>query len=260
MSNQQEILDNNSKDIDKHIEDLINEILILNTELDILNDWYINNWINLVNKNMEKYKNEYESDTNNWILWDDWIKKYIFEPKKYQYHVYVRAFLDKLYVYLNKKHRDYKNNKNMWKSSKYLKYYIHLIFKTGFYNNKTYNSNKKIINELIMLISYLSNPLHGFSIYFNKKYISKTDEDMEKNINDIVDLILKKSINSDVIKQPIDLNIEGKKQKYLNCVTWKILDKPQIKNFLSFLEKYFLKDFEESIEESKKWLEIFKNK
>lgn len=244
---QEELVAQQDKDIDKHLEMLVNQILILKTELDILKDWYINEWKLICNKIEKKFK------TNMVKKRSSWIQKYIFEPKRYQYTVYVRAFLDKLYVYLKKGHRDHKKNVNMWESSKYLKYYIDLIFYAKPFSDYVYKNEDEVLKELSNLISFLSNPLHGFSNYFNKVYVpddkvnetDKIEKVLQEKINYIVDLILKRNINEDVIKCPI--NDRNNEQNYLDYTRYKVLDNCEMKNFLQFLKKNFLKEFNEVI-------------
>lgn len=145
----------------------------------------------------------------------------------------------------------------MWESSKYLEYYIHLIFKTKKYKNKIFKTNEEIILELEKLTSYLSKPLHAFSIYFIDNINS--DEYSNKDINSIIDLILKRGINDDVIKHPIDPEVAGDKQKYLKCTTSFEMNKDYLEQNLNFWKEKCLEEFNKNIKFQKKLKKDLKN-
>lgn len=232
----------NDKNIDKHLKELLLNILIYKTELDTTYNWLNNEWIKLVNEKTDEFKEKYKGITNKWIIWNGWVHKYIVEPKKYQCCVYVRSFLEKLYVYLNKEHLDHKKHKEMWESSQYLQYYIHLIFKTKKYNDKVYETNEEILEELKKLISFSSESLHGFSIFFNKKYISSNEENnldevkknMQKKVNTIVNLISENNIYDNGIYQR------------------------KMEEFLNFFKNNCLEEFNKEIEKQQKFKEDIK--
>lgn len=167
-----------------------------------------------------------------------------------EYRIYMRVFLDTLRVYLDKNHRDHKNNKKMWELSKDLKYYVHLIFKTKKYKNKFF-TNEEIIEEIKILNSFLSEPLHGNSIYYKKIYISKRV--LNKKIEKIIKIILKFGINDDVIKIPINPKIKGNKQNYLKYTKHLVWEDQEFEKFLKFIKNNCLKEVNKEIEELKKW-------
>lgn len=141
----------------------------------------------------------------------------------------------------------------MWESSQYLKYYIHLIFKTGFYKNKIFATNEEIIKELEKLTSTLSKPLHGFSIYFNDIacFNDNDSSNQYSDIEEIVDLILKRSITDNAIKFPIDPKISGNKQEYLKWTSSFQANQYLIKDNLNFWNESCLKEFKKCIKKQK---------
>lgn len=257
------VLLGDEQDIDDHILKLIKVILKLKNDLDTIIQWHNNEWLNIVN---EKKKNYIES-SKQWDKYESWIYKYIYEPKRYEFCVYLRSFLNTLKIYLKKDHRDHIKCKNFWESSKYLKYLIHLIFKTGFY--KVENDNKEweyiiiekdneIIEELEALISFISKPLHAFSIYYNtnKKLNDENVSNayLNKKITSISTLILERSVlNENVIKHEINPEKKGNEQEYLKWTSSITMDCNSIYNFLKFIESNCLREFEEYIEFKRKF-------
>lgn len=251
------------KNIDDHIFNLINVISTLKTELDIIINWHDKEWQNIVN---EKKKN-YIDSSEKWDIYESWIYKYIYEPKRYEFCVYLRSFLNTLKIYLKKDHRDHIKYKNFWESSKYLKYLIHLIFKTGFYkvenDNKeweyiTIENDNEMIEELEVLISFISKSLHGFSIYYNEnkklKNENMSNTYLDKKISSISTLILEKSVfNENVIKHEINPEKKGDEQEYLEWTDSITIDCTSIYNFLKFIESNCLREFEEYIESKRKF-------
>lgn len=233
------------ENIDDYIKDLVYRILILKTELDTITEWH-NKWMDFINK--EKEKNEKIS--NKFIILNNQINKYIYEPKKYEYSVYARAFLDTLKIYLKSDHRSHIRNKDMWESSKYLKCLVNIIFKTGFYKDindneewekKIFNDESKIIIELEELTSFISEPLHGFQIYFNIKSQIKNNKNfkeyMNEKISNIVSILKNNSIfNDNIIKHALNPNIDENELNYLKWTTSIEIDNSNIKNFLKFIQ------------------------
>lgn len=248
--------ESDTKDIDKYTSSTIDEIWLIRRELDIIGKWHDVDWSNLLAKEMEHFERDHKYFMNKWDEWNYLIERYIWIPKNYEYIVCVRTFMDILRVYLDKNHQDHKNNRKMWSSSKFLEYWVHLIFKTGYYNNKIYD-DKEIIDELKDLMSFLSLPLHNFSIYFNRKKGLDNKENLNKDMNykvdNIINLILIHSVdNVDVIKNKIDINIEGDKQEYLKFTKCRQLNEPIAKKLLDFIERNCQKEFTNKTKNKKK--------
>lgn len=239
---------NRQKNIDKYIEKIVLNVLNLRTYLNTFINWYNNDWVKFVNDNTEKYKEDFQYSVNNLIFYTDWILNYIFYPKKYEYCVYLRTFFEILSDYCKYVNEENKTINEMWESSEYLQYYVHLIFKTAKYKRKIFNNNR-ILDELKEIKSYLSEPLHGNSIYYNKKYISKSI--LNKNINKIVELLFKFGIDKEVVKQAINIKVRGNKQNYLKYTKSLFFDEKEINKFLNFLKISFEKKFNDELKKEK---------
>lgn len=240
-------IDKKDKDIDEYVKYIVEQILLIKTYLDIITNWYDNDWFVNIKEKKDKHPNS-EDAINTCNFRNDFIRNHIYEPKWYLYCIYVRTFLDVLKIYLKKEHRDHTKYKEMWESSKYLEYYVHLIFKTGKY--KVFNDSKEIIKELEKLTSFLSKPLHRFSIYFNE--INGLDENTNQDIDNIVNLILKHGINSDVLKHPINPEIPDDKQEYLKWTLVFQLDESIVKNNLKFWKDKCLEEFDNKVKSEDK--------
>lgn len=254
------VLLGSEENIDDYIFNLINVISTLKTELDMITNWHDNEWMNIIKEN------NYKEYSNKWNDYEIWIYKYIYDPKRYEFCVYLRAFLNTLKIYLKENHRDHINYKSIWDSSKYLKYLIHLIFKTGLYkveNDKkeweciTIENDNEIIEELDSLISFVSKPLHGFSIYYNTnkklKIENNSNNYLNKKIYSISNLILEKSIfNENVTKYEIDPKKNGNDQEYIKWTSPITTKYSDIENFLKFIESNCLQEFEKYIESKTK--------
>lgn len=257
------VLLGSEKNIDDHIFNLINVISTLKNELDSITNWHDTDWLNIIS---EKKKN-YIENSKIWDVYESWIYKYIYDPKRYEFCVYLRAFLNILKIYLKEDHRDHIKYKSFLESSKYLKYLIHLIFKTGFYkveNDKkeweyiTIEDDNEIIAELESLISFISKALHGFWIYYNTNKKLKNENSskdyVNKKIFSIATLILERSVfNENVIKYEIDPEKNGNEQEYLKQTRPITIECSNIKSFLKFIESNCLQEFEKYIESKRKF-------
>lgn len=213
-----------------------------------IRNWYDNDWLKKIREKREMFP-DCEDAINTSDFRNDFIRNHVYEPKRYLFCVYTREFLNILKIYLKKNHRDHIKYKKMWESSKYLEYYVHLIFKTGFYKNKVFITDKEIIEELEILISVLSKPLHAFSIFFNNK------DEHNNSISDIdiiVKLILKRWINNETIKHPINYDLDGNKQEYLRKTLSLKVDEYIITTNLKFWRDKCLEEFDEKVSRSNK--------
>lgn len=197
------------KDIDKYIEELLEEISVLRLQLEIINNWLFKDWLDFYDEKIYLYEQEYEKETNKLKCWAYFIYACIFEPKWYQFCVYLRTFFEALNIYFNKDSIKHKKNPEMWESSKNLKAYIDLIFHQKKYKNKIFNDDE-IKEELKEINSHLSEPLHGFSYYFEHLY--SQPEIMNKDIKKIVNLL----INNNTIR--IDLKNKSCVKEFLDLI------------------------------------------
>lgn len=258
MLNIKNIMLGSENNIDEYIDNLIYIILTLKSELDTIVNWHNNDWIEIVKKKREI--NDEMSDK--WFAYEQWITKYIYTPKRYEFCVYLRTFLNSLKIYLKgDDNRDYARNKEMWESSQCLRDYIDLIFKNGVYEEmndkgewelKIFNSEEEIVAELEELISFISKALHGFPIYFstknNLKHVEDFENYMNKKIYNISNLIFEQlAFWKNIMDHKIESTIEKKKEEYdklkLNIYSYG----DRIKYFLNFIKNNCLNEDEKSI-------------
>lgn len=245
----------NPENIDEYIEKIVQEIVFYYTYFECCINWFNKDWLPEVNKRREKYK-DYK-DAVKTLGWRNYFFRiFNFQSKRFEYFIYVRSFLDTIRIYLKKNHKDYKRHKEMWESSKYLQYYVYLIFKTGFYNGKVFDTNKKILEEIKILNSFLSKPLHAFSVYYEsqKNFNSMSLEDLNyedkeilKAVNSVAFLTFRFYPNNDIIKYPIDPNVDVKKQECLNHATFLKYDDAIIKDNLKFWKDKCLEEFDNKV-------------
>lgn len=250
----------NPKNIDEYIDKIVFEISYYHTYMVYFIDWFNKDWLIKANERREKYK-DCEEVVKTLYYRNYFIKTIFFEPKRYEYFIYVRAFLDVIKIYLQKNNKNYKDNKAMWKSSKYLEYYVHLIFKTGLYKNTVFASKRQILEELRILLSFLSKPLHAFSFYYNNlndfkdisfEDLSSDNKEILNSINILISIVLNFRITKQTIKYPIIPGVDGNKQEYLMHINRTQTDIGYIKDNLNFWQKKCLEEFDNKIEEYKK--------
>lgn len=176
--------------MDEYILKILEIIRKIGMELEIISGWYnlgivlnsdpiefISDECLIIWTNWDDYFKEVNKrKINNSEIKDQFIWEQIWKPKIFTFCSYIREFVNLL--------SKYTQNNNEVKNNKYLEYWNHLIFKTGFYQNKIFDEEKDIKFELNILKSFLSEPLHAYSVSYEISLLSE-DENIEILFNDL---------------------------------------------------------------------------
>lgn len=173
--------------MDEYISKIIKIIRKLGMEIKILSGWgnigigryedsidiLINDCLIILVDNDEHYEMVNKRKINDIEIKEQFIWEQIWKPKIFTFCSYFREFITLLMKFI-------KGDKEL-RSNKYLEYWTHLIFKTGFYlKNKIFTDKNDILNELKVIKAVLSEPLHAYSVAYNIDGVC-TEENINKS-------------------------------------------------------------------------------
>lgn len=227
--------------MDDYILKIIKTIRQLGIELKIIANWYnigvklsstgeideiftIDSLLILVDYDL--YYESINSRKINLIeIKDQFVWEQIWKPKIFIFCSYLREFLRLL--------KNYLNNQTPESNNKYLKYWYHLIFKTGLYSNKIFNNSNDVKREIDIINSVISEPLHAFSISYNIKFL-----DDEKIIEESLENFVNAKIsNLNLTGYFSNENLDDKKRFYYSYVENKV------QNLFEIIQNYNVDKF-----------------
>lgn len=212
--------------MDEYIKTITKKIRKLGTELKIIANWYnlgvtlsqkdeideifSNDCLLILVDNDKHYESINKRKINLIEIKDQFIWEQIWKPKIFTFCSYLREFLTLL--------KKYENDSDIEKNNRYLKYWSHLIFKTGLYSNKKFINSRDIKTEIDIINSVISEPLHAFSISYNINFLDNKDiiEESFKNF------VTTKISNLNFTGYFSNKNLDYKKSFYYNFVENKV--------------------------------------
>lgn len=208
-----------AKDISKYLENLLFKISNKYSAFIAFNKWNDEVWSSYKDKTRKKCKDLYRVDHGYWDGWlleiDEYINSLLIEPNKLELIIYFRELVLILYDYNKLEFLKLKNNKSkneeklLSKLNKKILVPQHLIWVNDYLyesikDTKDISYYKNNLLILKKLKTFLSEPLHAYSIFYNNSFQnSETLDDFYKKCtkitNDMLNKILKKEVEIEEI-------------------------------------------------------------